>query len=326
MTKTLTTLVLLLSLTALAAAETTEPADPEGLRAELEQARSDLAEAAQRLASLTRQMSEQGLARRWAEIDPEQWRGLVGELPDGTALRRAVAIAWTPRLGVVMGADDQADGRVVRAVTPGGSAAAAGIEAGDRIISLDGIELGPQAAAEVRRLLHERQVGDKVTLLVERDGQRRTVDVELERPELPRMAMLRGDGEGFNFEGLSELIDGTLRPGRAAGLGRQTQLTPMHAGLEPYFGVGYGILVLRVDADNPMGLQAGDVILALNGEALSLPTDLMRQLLRQAQDDRAAHQVELEIVRRAERITLSGSWEAERVPAFLQQRGRSATD
>ena len=317
MTKMLINLILLLSLTSLAAAEPNEPADPDVLRAELEQARSDLASAAQRVASLTRQLSEQGLARRWAEFDTEQWRGVIGDLPDGAAIRRAVAMAWAPRLGVVLGAIDQTDGRLVRAVTPGSSAAAAGIEAGDRILSLDGVEIGPRAAAEVRQLLREREAGDTILLELERDGERRSVEVLLERPELPAVAMLRGDGEAFHFEGLSELLAGTRQPGRVAALGRQTQLSPMHSGLEPYFGVDQGVLVLRIEADHDLNLEAGDVILSVNGEPVSRPAELMRHLLRQAEVER----ITLEIMRRGERMSVTGSWDTERRHPKARRRG-----
>ena len=305
MTKTLIFLMLL-SLTALATAEPTEPTDAETLRAELEQARSDLASAAQRVASLTRQLSEQSLARRWAELDPEQWRSVIGEFPDGTAIRRAVAMAWAPRLGLVLGADDEADGRLVRAVTPGGSAAAAGIEAGDRIISLDGVELGPQAAAEVRRLLREREVGDAVVLELDRDGQRRRVEVVLERPELPGMAFLRGDGEFFNPDELRALIEGRMRPARWAAIGRRAELSPMHPGLEPYFGIDRGVLVLRTDPDQDLDIESGDVILAINGQAVNRPTDVMLHLVGQE----AGQTITVELMRRGERMTLTGSVEA----------------
>jgi len=300
MTKTLIFLMLL-SLTALAAAEPTEPTDAETLRAELEQARSDLASAAQRVASLTRQLSEQGLARRWAELDPEQWRSAIGEFPDGAAIRRAVAMAWAPRLGVVLGAEDETDGRLVRAVTPGGSAAAAGIEAGDRLISLDGVELGPQAAAEVRRLLREREAGDTVVLELDRDRQRRSVEVVLERPELPGLALLRGDGEIFNPDDLRALIEGRMRPPRWAAIGQRAELTPMHPGLEPYFGIDRGVLVLRIDPDQDLDIESGDVILAINGQAVNRPTDLMLQLV----GHEAGQAVTVELMRRGERITLT---------------------
>lgn len=318
MTKMLITLSLLLCLTPLAAAEPNEPADPDALRAELEQARNDLASAAQRVASLTRQLSEQGLARRWADIDTEQWRSAIGELPDGAAIRRAMAMAWAPRLGVVLGADDQADGRLVRAVTPGGSASAAGIEAGDRIISMDGVEIGPQAAAEVRRLLREREAGDTVVLEMERDGERRRVEVMLERPELPGLALLRGDGQAFNAEELRELIEGRMRPGRWSPIGGRAELTPMHAGLEPYFGIDRGVLVLRTDPEHELDLEAGDIILAINGQAVNRPTEVMLQLV----GHEAGQAITLELQRRGERLTVTASAEAVSSAADGRRRGQ----
>lgn len=318
MTKTVIALSLLLSLVPLSAAESTEPTDPEALHSELEQARTDLAEAAQRVASLTRQLSEQGLARRWAEFDPEQWRSTWENLPDGTSIRRAVAMAWAPRMGLVLGAEDQTDGRLIRAVTPGGSAAAAGIETGDRIISLDGVEIGPQAAAEVRRLLRERQVGDTVVLELERDGERRRVEVMLERPELPGLALLRADGETFKPEELRELIEGRLRPARWAPLGLRAELTPMHAGLEPYFGSDRGVLVLRTDPAHELDLKAGDVILSIDGQAVNRPTDVMLHLV----GHEAGQAITLELMRRGERLTVTFSNDSERPQTESRRRGQ----
>jgi S1-C subfamily serine protease len=318
MTKTLITMLLLLGLIPLAAAEPTAPADADELRADLEHARTELAEAAQRVASLTRQLSEQGLARRWAELDPEQWRGAVGDLPDGASIRRAITMAWSPRLGIVLGAEDEADGRLVRAVTPGGSAAAAGIEAGDRIIRFDDIEIDQQAAVQVRRILREREVGDTVILELERDGQGREVEIVLERPELPGLAMLRGDGQRFDFEGLNELLAGPMRPGRAAALGRQTQLAAIHPGLAPYFGTDSGVLVLRIAADNQLNLEAGDVILSIDGEAVSLPAELMRHLVRQIEQDT----VDLTIMRRGARLDITGSLGADRPQELTRRRAQ----
>ncbi len=308
MTKTLISLLLLTALLPLAAADEPATSTREDLRAELQQARSELAAAAQRVATLSRQLSEPGLSQRWAERDPERWRNILSDLPESAAIGRAVTMMWTPRLGLVLGPAAGNDGRLIRAVTPGSSAAAAGIEAGERLISMDGIELGAEAAGQVRQLLREREAGDEIVLELDRDGARRRVTVVLETPELSSLSLLRGEGEGLDLEALSDLLSTPGRPGRSAMLGRQTQLAPMHAGLAPYFGTEQGVLVLRIDADNALKLAAGDVILAIDGAPVSLPAELMRRLMRSTDDAT----LNLEILRRGESMQLVGRWEGER--------------
>lgn len=314
----LLSILLLISLTGFAAAEAPEPTDLATLRAEMAQARSDLAEAAQRLTSLSRQLSEQGLARRWAEIDAEQWHGMISELPDAAALQRAVGMAWAPRLGIVLdGPDEAPEVNRVRAVTPGSSAEAAGIEVGDRLLRLDGIDISQRTGGTVRQLLREREVGETVVLELERDGQQRSVELLLERPQMPTVAALRGDGEGFNFEGLSGLMEGARQPGRAMALGRRSNLSQMHAGLEPYFGIDRGVLILRIDPDNDLDLVAGDVILSINGEEVSRPADLMRHLMSHG----SGESIELEIIRRGDRKRQTATWNR---PKPMSERRRRA--
>jgi serine protease Do len=73
-------------------------------------------------------------------------------------------------------------------------------------------------------------------------------------------------------------LDRWLSPGRARlGVGVQ-DLTP---DLAAYFGVGAGVLVSSVDADRPAakaGLKAGDVITAIDGQAVKSPAQLVEQL------------------------------------------------
>lgn len=59
-----------------------------------------------------------------------------------------------------------------------------------------------------------------------------------------------------------------------AGL-RMTELTP---GLGGYFGTDQGVLVTDVDADSPLGLQAGDVILRVGDREATTPQRVRRVL------------------------------------------------
>jgi len=80
------------------------------------------------------------------------------------------------RLGVII-ADSRASGVRIEAVDSGGAAAAAGLEAGDRIVRWEGVVMKSTKALE--DALAERAPGDEVVVVVERNGSERLVKVRL---------------------------------------------------------------------------------------------------------------------------------------------------
>ncbi|QKK01169.1 MAG: PDZ domain-containing protein [Pseudomonadota bacterium] len=72
-----------------------------------------------------------------------------------------------------------------------------------------------------------------------------------------------------------------------------------HAGLERYFGTADGVVVLRIDSGNELGLEDGDVVLSIDGEAVSRPVDIALALL-----GRSGETASLEVMRDGERITI----------------------
>jgi S1-C subfamily serine protease len=83
-------------------------------------------------------------------------------------------------LGVVT--DDSDDGVVVVSVTDGSPAADAGIEEGDVLVSIGGDEI--DEAGDVPAAIRSHRPGDEVEVVVERDGERVTVNATLaERPD-----------------------------------------------------------------------------------------------------------------------------------------------
>jgi putative serine protease PepD len=93
----------------------------------------------------------------------------------------------TPEIARALGADTQ-DGALVRQVVPGGPAARAGIraaaagaQAGDIIVSVDGSRVrDPQ---DVSAAIDGKQPGETVSIDVLRDGKRKTIEVKLgDRP------------------------------------------------------------------------------------------------------------------------------------------------
>lgn len=94
-----------------------------------------------------------------------------GESIAGLVLGRSASPpAYT--LGVMLAVEDGAT--LVDDVAPGGAAAAAGIERGDRLLTANGVPLGEEPGRVLAKVLAD---GKPVTLEIERAGQRKTLTV-----------------------------------------------------------------------------------------------------------------------------------------------------
>jgi hypothetical protein len=80
------------------------------------------------------------------------------------------------------------------------------------------------------------------------------------------------------------------------------KMTALEPALGEYFGAQRGVLVLNVETDNALQLEAGDVILQVGGTAVNSPADVMRAL-RDLEPDSP---VDIDIIRhqREERLTV----------------------
>ena len=70
-----------------------------------------------------------------------------------------------------------ADGVYIAEVVKGGPADKAGLQAGDRVVSVDGSEVAPQG--ELGELMQSDKAGDTIEITVARGGQMQTVTVTL---------------------------------------------------------------------------------------------------------------------------------------------------
>lgn len=173
--------------------------------------------------------------------------GIAGAVYAQDATPEADTAAQTAYLGVTIAPDD-AGARVDR-VLAGSPAEAAGLEAGDVIVSIDG---EPVTADSLVTAIAGRAVGDVVALEVLRGEETLTVEATLgARPDDGR-AGRRNDGrfgQGFGFDFGRGFNSGELE-----------------------FLPEEGVLVVgELAEDSPLadaGLQAGDRITAINGEAL----------------------------------------------------------
>ncbi|HEY1498348.1 MAG TPA: PDZ domain-containing protein [Acidobacteriaceae bacterium] len=159
----------------------------------------------------------------------------------------------------------------------------AGIRIHDVILSANGQAIVGQA--QLQRVLHDTPAGHSVSLLISRDGQQQTLNVQL-----ADRATLEADAWSQHIP-VTDPDGDAAQPAAAAGTGGSfgngifSSLTsnPFYTGLDldmlgpqlaNYFGVhdGQGLLVRRVDDNSPAavaGLRAGDVITKVNGQNIA---------------------------------------------------------
>jgi predicted metalloprotease with PDZ domain len=231
-------------------------------------------------------------------------------------------------------------GARVTGVVDDSPAAKAGVREGDVIVGFDGdVVRGPVGLTE---RIHEREAGERVSLRLRRDGETLTVEAELGD---------RASGHGFGFwtpepgevyalpdgdsdrwlEWQEELNERLGKLGEE--LGHHELLAPLAALGRPRLGVQLvdvtpelrrhlggsedaGVLVSKVlvgTAAEHAGLLVGDLIVAVDGESVATPGDLVDVL-----SELDGKTFDIAIVRAGERKTISvtlPSREEESVPS-----------
>ncbi|WFC42686.1 PDZ domain-containing protein [Pseudoxanthomonas sp. SE1] len=254
---------------------------------ELETARADLQRAARRVAELSRNSSVPAHA-----------------LHPGTPLQRK------PRLGVLLTGDDDTGVRIT-GITPDSGAAKAGLKAGDRLVGVGGKPIAGASAderlANARAALADLKTDVPVSISYRRDG--RNHDVKATPiPINPQFAFSTYRMAGPEPSGLDEALTITLddlpvgiapevqrelrQLGTLADCKEQDCRLPVLAeafrwsnlnlarvdpSLGRYFGTDTGVLVLSA-GEELKELQAGDVILRIEGEPVTTPREAMQAL------------------------------------------------
>ncbi|MFN2399773.1 MAG: PDZ domain-containing protein [Gemmatimonadaceae bacterium] len=205
----------------------------------------------------------------------------------------------------------------IEAVEPRSPAYRAGVEAGDLLLAVAGKDL--RGGIEPLTLLRP---GTKLPIRVKRDDE--TVNLTLTVQRRPDRAF------SYRIE-TPEATEIDSRPEIAVPPApRQPMIAPMpplpgvrwssnsESGvilgaevrilgeLKDYFGVNEGVLVLHVDPRTPAarsGLKDGDVIVNVDGRAVTTVRGLMRSL--EGAEDRS---IELQVVRKKERKTVTLKW------------------
>ena len=199
------------------------------------------------------------------------FQGLSFAIPIDEAMRVKDELVKTGhvsrgRLGVAVQAVNQtlADsfglqkpaGALVSSVDPGGPAAKAGLQAGDVILGVNGAPVNN--SSELPSQIAAMKPGTKATLDVWRDKSKKQVTVTL---------------ASLSDTKVADASAGAAEPGRLGVTVRA--LTPQ----ERNGTAGHGLLVQQASGPAASaGIQPGDVILAVNGRAVTSP-DQLRQII-----------------------------------------------
>jgi len=178
----------------------------------------------------------------------------------------AVVRPWLGVKGETVSADiarglglERPQGLVVTEIYPGGPAARAGLRVGDVITAIDGAEVNDLGGLNFR--VGTREPNNTVAVGILRDGRAQSLNARVQRlpgdADVDKATLIR---EG----GLSGAQVLTLNPALADSLGG-----------DPFAS---GVIVSRVDsrgyARRGVGIQAGDVILAVNDRAVTSADEL----------------------------------------------------
>ena len=162
---------------------------------------------------------------------------------------------FTPDLAKALGVATGV-GAVVTQVEPGSPAETAGLLAGDLIVSVDRRPVA--GSADLRSQIGLKRLGRKIELEIIRDGQPLTLEATLSRGN-----PLGADGGEGGF-------------GRLLG----AQLRDLQPG-DPLYGDVSGVVVAQVDINSRAalsGLEAGDVILAVNRVPVASVEEVAKEL------------------------------------------------
>ncbi len=182
--------------------------------------------------------------------------------------------------------DFEGEGVLVEDIVEDGPAQKAGVEAGDIIIKMDDKAIASNE--ELRNILKKRKPGDKMKILVNRDGEMMEFTIELvERPE-----------EAFTYKTAPHF--GKMKKGAFLGV----EIIGLEEQLAEYFKVEEGVLVEEVEEDSPAekaGIKAGDVIVKIADEEIEDIDDLVEEI----RSHDPGSEVKVDIIRKGKKKTLT---------------------
>jgi serine protease Do len=202
------------------------------------------------------------------DIPAETAKMVVAQLKDkGHVTRGWMGVqiqAVTPDIADSLGLK-KAEGALVDEPQTGSPAAKAGFTSGDVITAVDGAHV--KDSRGLARTISMMAPGTSVKLTVLHNGEDKTVSLTLGELSDQRQVSADTEGNGTS-EGSVPRLGLTLAPARD-GAGNQ------------------GVTVTAVDPDGPAaehGIQTGDIIMDLNGKAISNSADISQQLADLSKD------------------------------------------
>ena len=165
-------------------------------------------------------------------------------------------------------------GEFVQSVQTGEPAEAAGLQAGDVVLRVDGKDVTPDQTLSF--IVANIEPGRRINLEIVRDGQRRTLPVTVGRrpSEEALAAQIFNPDEQDPLQPTPSTGEGVVE--QALGL-QVIPVTPQIAGQLGMQGVSQGVVVTAVDPNADAarkGLARGTVILSANGRALASVAEL----------------------------------------------------
>ena len=299
MNRTILAVVATAALGCVAAPALAQASDEATLEKRLDDAQQRLEAAAREVAELSAEAGGPQAMREFEFLQPSPRRAVLGVNLGGTG--------------------PNGSGVRVNGVSPGGAAAEAGVQAEDVIVAIDAEPVATDR--DLVTAMKAVEPGQKVALELRRDGKPVKVTVVARpmdqvfmaaptmlvpgltavqalppMPPMPPMSGIAfGHGPHWLLEGWSDAEFVKVTPA----LGR-------------YFGTDKGVLVARAPSDATLGLQDGDVIVAIGGREPQSGAHAMR-ILRSYQPGES---VEIRVLRDHKAQTLKAS-----VPEDAMERG-----
>jgi len=226
------------------------------------------------------------------EMVIDEAAGMLEGMPMGMppGLNPGMTMGSRATLGVMLAPSEgagAAPGVAVEAVIPGGGAALAGVQPGDRLLTVNGRKVA--TSAEVIAAMAEVKPGDSVKIESLREGKPRNIEIVSQQREA-RVMIIREDGDGPGLQGRGEP--------RGRGPLADLELATLTPALGRYFGTDKGVLV--VHANGALKLQDGDVLRAIGGRA---PAD-EQHALRILRSYAPGESVKLDVLRDRKSVSL----------------------
>lgn len=223
------------------------------------------------------------------------------------------------RIGVVVATDADTEkdkiGARIEAVTPGGPADDAGLQAGDIITKFNGTALGgvrrrdaedEEASGPGNKLIelaHALEPGDTAQVEYRRGTQSKTATIIAEDmgarsfaftvPDMPEFRTPMPDFPQGMMRGEAFTIFGSPWGG--------LDMVTLNADLGEYFGTREGVLVVSTPEDSTLPVKGGDVILSIDGRKPTSPSSAMRILQSYEEGDT----VKFDVMRHQRRSTVT---------------------